>query len=142
MVPVKQEMILNFADHFKQLFKSAPKGPRKEKFAISTYRLMKYTKNDKFIECSVSSGLQNFTKFSINEKGDIPLSMPNNRAYIKPLDINPKKIKDLKDLVHKYVPLSDQDYYNTIFQTVTVEAEDPNSGDDREDDNFSDSSYV
>ncbi|CAG9773299.1 unnamed protein product [Ceutorhynchus assimilis] len=38
VVPVEQDMILNFSDPFKQLIKSAPKGPKKEKFAISTYR--------------------------------------------------------------------------------------------------------
>ncbi|CAG9772095.1 unnamed protein product [Ceutorhynchus assimilis] len=52
IVPVEHDMILNFSDHFKQLIKSAPKGPKKEKFAISTYRIMRYTKNNKFIECS------------------------------------------------------------------------------------------
>ena len=150
VVPVEQGMILNFSDHFKQLIKSAPKGPKKEKFAISTYRLMKYTKNNKFIECSVSSGLPNYTKFSINVKEDIPLSMPDNKAYFTSLDINPKKLKDLKDLVRKYVPLNDQGYYNRIFQNITVDGENPNSGhvnedqdaEDQDSGNVSDASYV
>ncbi|CAH1099083.1 unnamed protein product [Psylliodes chrysocephalus] len=128
VVPVEQDMILNFSDHLKQLFKSVPKGPKKEKFAISTYRLMKYTKNDTFIKCSVSSGFQNFTKFSINEKGDIPFLMPTNKAYFNLLDINPKKINDLKSLVQKYVPLNDQSFYNRMFQNITtVEVEDLNN---------------
>lgn len=145
VVPVEQDMILNFSDHFKQLFKSAPKGPKREKFAISTYRLMRYTKNHQYIECSVSSGFVISTKFFMNPNGNIAFPMPNNKAHSRPLEINPKKIKDLRDLVQKYVPLNDQGYYNRLFDNITDRGEDPHSGDINEDcdeGSVSDSSYV
>lgn len=145
VVPLEQDMILNFSDHFKQLFKSAPKGPKREKFAISTYRLMRYTKNHQYIECSVSSGFVISTKFFMNPNGNIAFPMPNNKAHSRPLEINPKKIKDLRDLVQKYVPLNDQGYYNRLFDNITDRGEDPHSGDINEDcdeGSVSDSSYV
>lgn len=55
IVPVTQRMILNFSGHFSTLFKNAVFNKRKQKFAISSCRVMAYTQ--KSVECSSSASV-------------------------------------------------------------------------------------
>lgn len=121
VINVQQGMIRNHTEHFKKVFKSF-KGTGKQKFAISTYRIFKYTRNKAFIECSVTAGITVFSSFSlIKTNRQSQLSLPSELAYKNRLLINDKKIKDCKSLVQKYVPLADQAYYNTIFGDLPTE---------------------
>jgi len=63
---VKQDMIYNYADFYKTYFKKVVINSRKEKFAISKYRLFKYSKQHMtVVRCSVNSSGVIYSDFCI-----------------------------------------------------------------------------
>lgn len=114
VINVPQKMILNYTEHFKEIYKKTITGTNKVKFAISTYRLFKYNSNTSFIQCSVSSNMPVFSSFLIKKEVQ-QISLPMLTAYNNPIPLNPKKIIDSKSLVLKYVPMAYQGYYKTAF---------------------------
>lgn len=136
VVEVNQEMVRDFNNHFKPMFKATFSSTEKSKFLISSYRIFKYEKGSNFVECSLATGMPLFTKYSALKSGTTLFSLPTykmTQAY--PLPINEKKVKDVKTLVEKYVPGADQWYYKQIF------GEEPTAEPPREDETVEDTVY-
>ncbi|KAE9534103.1 hypothetical protein AGLY_008839 [Aphis glycines] len=103
VVPVHQDMILNYADHTKNFFKKNVTNRNKVKFSILSYRYMEYTDEGLYASISVNStAKENFILQKINTQLSLPL--PSQKLYNGPLAIKPAKLKDIKDLSSKYVP--------------------------------------
>lgn len=124
VIDVTQDIIMDFREHFKPIFKATFTSQNiKMKFSISTFRVFKYETGSNFIECSTTASLPVFTKFSATKFRCI-LSLPATKmTQIYPLPINEKKVADVKLLVKKYVPEAYQHYYRRIFGEVGEEPE-------------------
>lgn len=132
VVSVKQEMISDFSGFFQPFFKKVVTNNKKEKFAISTYRLFKYSKEHMHVvRCSVNSSGTVFSDFNIQKPGAIPANSVPKRLYNAPLKIKDAKVKDVQSLVEKYVPLADKWFYQQLATDETVD-NDTDSGSDKE----------
>lgn len=95
VVEVNQQMVIDFTNHFKAIFKTTFSSTDKSKFLISTYRIFKYDKGSNFVECSLATGMPLFTKFSALKSGTTitVLSLPtSNMIQAYPLPLNEKKV--------------------------------------------------
>ncbi|KAL4142128.1 hypothetical protein QTP88_004645 [Uroleucon formosanum] len=114
VIDVKQDMILNFAEHFKQLFKKIVTNRNIEKFSILSYRFMEYTKQGLNASVSVhSTAKENFILQKPSTK-ILSLPPPSYKMYIGPLGLKPAKLKDVRDLSSKYVPPQYMWYYMAL----------------------------
>lgn len=120
VVPVHQDMILNYADHTKNFFKKNVTNRNKVKFSILSYRYMEYTDEGLYASISVNStAKENFILQKINTQLSLPL--PSQKLYNGPLAIKPDKLKDIKDLSSKYVPSECLWYYIALQSNDTIE---------------------
>lgn len=102
IVPVTQEMILNFSEHFSKLFKKSVVNQRKQKFAISAYRVMEYT--GKGVECSSTASACIKDEFILQKLGvKLTLPGPEARLYSQSLPLKRPKYLHVKELATKYV---------------------------------------
>lgn len=142
VVNVKQDMIMDFATHFRPFFKSVFSSNEKAKFSISTYRLLQYHKGFNYVECSIATSFPVFARFYV-EKENVTLCFPSSHMIQPyPLPLNEKKAADVKVLSTKYVPAADLWYYRMIFgepENIEVPQEVVVTGDDEYD---SDSSFM
>ena len=112
---VKQDMIYNYADFYKPFFKKVVVNTRKEKFAISKYRLFQYSKEHmRVVRCSVNSLGAIYSDFCIQKNVEIPLAASPALLYDAPIKIKNAKVKDILALAEKYVPLSDKWFYDQL----------------------------
>lgn len=113
VVPVSQKMILNFSAHFNGTFKKCVSNQRKQKFGISSYRVMEYT--TKGVECSslASALLKDF--FSLQKPG-VTLTLPSSTLllYPGPLPLKRPKYLHVKELATKYVPSDCMWFYDRL----------------------------
>lgn len=114
VIDVKQDMILNFAEHFKQLFKKNVTNRTKAKFCILSYRFMEYTKQGLNASVSVHSTAKE--NFILQKPSTKILSLPpfSYKMYNGPLGLKPAKLKDVRDLSSKYVPPQYMWYYMAL----------------------------
>jgi len=119
VVPVHQDMILNYADHTKNFFKKNVTNRNKVKFSILSYRYMEYTDEGLYASISVNStAKENFILQKINTQ--LSLTLPSQKLYNGPLAIKPDKLKDIKDLSSKYVPSECLWYYIALQSNDTI----------------------
>lgn len=117
VVSVKQEMILDYASVFGPNFKKNLTNRRREKFSISKYRVFEYSfKHFRVVRCSIGRNLDVHSDFAIERPGVSAGSLPEEvqPLYSGVLHIKANKVKDVKSLVQKYVPLADHWYYNQM----------------------------
>lgn len=113
IVPVTQETILNFSDHFNKLFKKSVINNRKQKFSISSYRVIEYS--EKGVECSSSASVSYKDEFTLQKPGVTPtLPCPESRLYSGPLPLKQAKYLQVKELAAKYVPADCMWFYNGL----------------------------
>lgn len=130
VVKVTQDMILDFKNTFKPLFKKVITNQQKEKFAVSKYRLFKYEKKN-IIQCSVTAGLTVFASFNI-KKPKAVLALPNTKLYNTfPLNINPLKIENVMSLAEKCVPPVHMWYYEQVRTANNTEQVEEDHDSDR-----------
>lgn len=116
VISVSQDMILNFSLSFDSVFKKSVTNASKEKFSISKYRLFEYdSSHSRFVRCSLNTNAIVHSDFAI-EKSCISgtSNVVPERLYANVLPIKKAKMKDVKDLVEKYVPQVDQWYYSQM----------------------------
>lgn len=112
-------MILNYADHTKNLFKKNVTNRNKIKFSILSYRYMEYTDEGLYASISVHSTAKgNFILQKSNTQLSLPL--PSQNLYSGHLPIKPAKLKDIKDLSSKYVP-SECLWYYIALQSSNIQ---------------------
>lgn len=113
VIEVTQDMILDFTNTFKPIFKKTVSNLEKQRFSVSKYRLFKYEKKN-IIECSETAGMAVFATFTI-KKPNAVLALPNTKRYMSfPLNINPKKLENVMSLADKYVPPVHMWYYEQV----------------------------
>lgn len=113
VVPVSQDMILDFSGHFKGAFKTTVSNKRKQKFGISSYRVMAYTA--KGVECSsVASAL--LKDLFILQKHGVTLTLPASTSlfYSGPLPLKRPKYLHVRELATKYVPPDCMWFYDQL----------------------------
>lgn len=113
VIDVEQNMILNYAQHTKPLFKKIVNNRAKVNFSILTYRFIEYTQNGLYASISVHSTAKDHF---ILQKVKTTLSLPTNTSllYNGPLSIKKAKLKDVRDLASKYVPSENLWYYSNL----------------------------
>lgn len=89
-------MILNFAEHFKQLFKKIVTNRNKVTFSILSYRFMEYTKQGLNVSISVhSTAKENFILQKPSTK-ILSLPPPSYKMYNVTIRIKTSQIKGCK----------------------------------------------
>lgn len=115
VIDVEQNMILNYSQHTKALFKKTVNNRSKISFSILTYRFIEYTQHGLYSSVSVHSTAKDHF---ILQKPKTTLSLPTNDSllYNGPLSIKEAKLKDVRDLASKYVP-SEYLWYNSNLRS-------------------------
>lgn len=125
VIPVSQSMVFNYTDHLKSFFYPSPKSETKEKFAISSYRVFKYTKNIGGVACSASASpdvlLSNFVLLKSNAN---PTLTDVGQAYSDKLTLKDLKYKNVMVLANEYVSKSDMHFYLSLKSDQCVEHQD------------------
>lgn len=113
VIDVEQNMILNYSQHTKALFKKTVNNRSKISFSILTYRFIEYTQHGLYSSVSVHSTAKDHF---ILQKPKTTLSLPTNDSllYNGPLNIKEAKLKDVRDLASKYVPSEYLWYYSNL----------------------------
>ncbi|KAL5241699.1 hypothetical protein ACI65C_013355 [Semiaphis heraclei] len=108
VINITQNLILNFADHFKPKFKT------QKQLQLLTYRNMSYSEDG--LRVSILSSIPIESQPFILEKPRTILTLPDPefRLYHQPLPINSAKLKDVQDLVSKYVPPDCLYFYSSL----------------------------
>ncbi|XP_025192024.1 LOW QUALITY PROTEIN: uncharacterized protein LOC112592227 [Melanaphis sacchari] len=119
VIDVSRDMILNFSDYTKPLYKKIVKSVEDQKFSIMAYRCMEYKKEGLF--CSIYGNSIGFEKFQLQKKSAILKFPEENLPLLHPevLKIKDAKFRDVQDLAAKYVPPENLWFYNNLV----VEAE-------------------
>jgi len=128
VVKVTQDMLFNFLESMKSMFKKTVIGVDKSKFSVMAYRYMEY--NSEGLFCSISGNSTGKEKFLLEKKG-VEVKLPENmlNLYNGLLCIKSAKFQDVQTLASKYVP---PEYI--WFYTTLVEEESSNRIDNRSDD--------
>lgn len=113
IIPITQDIFLNFSDHFKGLFKKMVTNQRKVKFGLSGYRKLEY--NGKMIMCSTIASAMLHEDFVLQKPGAV-LSLPNpdQHLYNGVLPIKQAKYLQVMDLAQKYVPPDCMWFYENL----------------------------
>lgn len=113
IIPITQDIFLNFSDHFKGLFKKMVTNKRKVKFGLSGYRKLEY--NGKMIMCSTIASAMLHEDFVLQKPGAV-LSLPNpdQHLYNGVLPIKQAKYLQVMDLAQKYVPPDCMWFYENL----------------------------
>lgn len=131
VIDVTQDMIIDFSNTFKPIFKKVISNQQKERFTISKYRLFKYERGN-IIQCSATAGLTLYSSFVI-KKPNAVLVWPTIKLYNTfPLKINPKKKENVLSLADKYVPPIHMWYYEQIRVANNNEQEEQPDSDNGE----------
>lgn len=119
VIDVSRDMIFNFSDYTKPLYKKIVKSVEDQKFSIMAYRCMEYKKEGLF--CSIYGNSVGFEKFQLQKKSAILKFPEENLPLLHPevLKIKEAKFRDVQDLAAKYVPPENLWFYNNLV----VEAE-------------------
>lgn len=113
MVPVSQKMILNFSGHFNGAFKKHVSNKMKQKFGISSYRVMEYTA--KGVECSSVASALVKDLFTLQKLGvTLTLPPPTLHLYSGPIPLKRPKYLHVKELATKYVPSDCMWFYDRL----------------------------
>lgn len=115
VIAVTQDIMFNFFDYTKPLFKKTLCSVQKTKFTIMAYRYMKYTKEGLF--CSISENGIGLEEFHLEKKG-VVLKFPEDnlpKLHHGVLKIKHLKYLDVQDLAAKYVPSKFLWYYNLLI---------------------------
>jgi len=78
IIDVKQDMILNYSEHLKPLFKKTVTNKDKANFSIFSYRFIEYTQRGLYASVSVHSTAKNHF---ILQKANTTLSLPEPTYY-------------------------------------------------------------
>lgn len=118
VVVVRQDMILNFVEHYQPYFKKTITNKHKEKFAISKYRTLIYNCDSNVIICSKTANTIVTEEYSITkvDKVDIaiPLTPKNEAIYSSPLPLKKQKLENVMVLANKYVPEAYLQFYRSL----------------------------
>lgn len=118
VIPVTQDMLINFRDHFKPFFVLNP-SKKNNKFTISKYRIIHYEKNatTTTVKCSETAGSPIFFTFDIrNKKTSETPSLPTNEKllYRQRRKLKQKKFDHVMSLAKAYVSPNDFWFYQDI----------------------------
>lgn len=115
VIPVTQDMILNYVEHFAAFFKkNIGINRNKERFTISKYRLIIYDSSKLVIQCSITSNVLICSEFTpTRSNNNIPI-LPNSRVYDSPLALKAVKLENIMKLANEYVPNNDLWYYRSL----------------------------
>lgn len=113
VIPVSQDIILNFSGHFSKLFKKTVFNKRKHKFAIASYRVMEYT--EKGVACSISASAGFKDEFTLQKPGvHLTLPAPDSHLYSGSLPLKRAKYLHVIELAKKYVPADCMWFYDGL----------------------------
>lgn len=130
-IPVDQNMIYNFSEALSPYFKKIIINREKEKFQISKYKVLEYSReHENEIWCSKSSGLLSFSKFNIQKSLSETPEITKNKLYNQALPLKKSKYDNVMLLARKYVPLADIDFYNRLLSDEVTAQETDFTDDD------------
>lgn len=114
VIPVTQDIMYNYVEHLKLFFNSLPKAMSNEKFAISTYRVFKYTKNSNGVECSLSASTSFFTHFNMLKNNSTPNLTFMPKLYQGKLSLKHLKYENVMLLAKEYVGKNEMPFYESL----------------------------
>lgn len=113
IIPVSQNMFLNFSDYFKGQFKKNVINQRKVKFAVSAYRKIEYTGIS--IRCSILASAMFYEEFVLQKPGvNLTFPNPDQLLYSGPLPIKKAKYLQVQELAKKYVSPDCMWFYDNL----------------------------
>lgn len=122
VVPVTQDMILNYVEHFAPFFKKTIGiNKNKVKFTISKFRIIVYDSSKLVILCSLTCSLPIYSEFSITRTNLTVPKLPESPAYNSPLSLKAVKLQNIMKLATEYVPNNDLWYYRSLKSEGSAE---------------------
>jgi len=116
VIDVSQDMIFNFSDYTKTLYKKTITSIDKQKFCIMSYRSIEYKQDGLF--CSVAANSTAKEEFHPEKKG-ATLKLIEERLtklHSGVIQIKEAKFNDVQDLATKYVPAYNMWFYNNLVK--------------------------
>lgn len=118
-------MIFNYTDHLNFFFNLSPKSETEEKFAISSYRIFKYTKNTGEVACSAgASSDAALTHFVLLKNTANPTLTNVTKAYLDKLALKDLKYKNVMQLANEYVGKRDMHFYLSLKSDKSLDNKD------------------
>ena len=114
VVPVTQLMMFNYSDYLKEFFHPVPKADLKEKFTITSYRIIQYKKNGNGVDCSAFASSPFLTHFSMLKTGVQPNLDRVALSYNGKLPIKHLKYQNVMLLAGEYVGRNDMHFYQSL----------------------------
>lgn len=125
--------ILDYQSHFVKYFKQSVTNKEKERLMLSKVKCLKYSTSDPLqVQVFENSQMNGEMRFVI-EKSNMSVRMPLVPAYNKPVPIKPAKLKDLKTIVEKFVPVQFRAFYEQRYNNNEPLLEDSDSADSEAD---------
>lgn len=118
VIKVTQDVLFNFSESMKSLFKKTVVGVDRSKFSIMSYQYMEY--NSEGLFCSSSGNSTGKKKFLLEKKG-VEIRLPENipNLYNRLINIKSVKFKDVQNLATKYVPPEYIWFYRTLVEETS-----------------------
>lgn len=115
VINVTQDIILNYSDHFKQKFKA------QTKLTLMLYRCMIYSLEGLLVSTAANTNLTGNHITLEKPSATLDLPDPTQKLYNKILPIKPDKLRDVQDLVSKYVPPDCLHFYSSLVTSENAD---------------------